>query len=358
MPPAQAQPQGARGGDPGAGPRSAAARRRTAPRASTPSTSSRTGATAEEAFVAALALDPNDAICDATYGMFLATAYRHDEARVRLTRALDRDPFSAPGALPGGLGGLRDVRRRGGARHTARAVELQPDALGTALAADRGAADDRAPRRGDRTGRADAWRGPGAPVFVGVQAMVLGRAGRLDEARRLGEELYERAGRGEYVSPVEPAGAGPRPGRRRARASAASPPAPTAARRRSRSWRPTRWLLDPIPPAIRRWTAARFGCSTAPGRRCRAALQSWRSPPEYVEAELQLCRRAALKSCPTSRWHVSRGTGGRPDCRSRVPPGSRGRRGSARTPACPRAALRSRRAPVRDRRRDCGSGTC
>jgi hypothetical protein len=32
--------------------------------------------------------------------------------------------------------------------------------------------------------------------------MVLGRAGRLDEARRLGEELYERAGRREHVSPV------------------------------------------------------------------------------------------------------------------------------------------------------------
>ena len=50
---------------------------------------------AEEAFVAALALDPHDAICDATYGMFLATAYRLDEARVRLTRAVERDPFSA-----------------------------------------------------------------------------------------------------------------------------------------------------------------------------------------------------------------------------------------------------------------------
>ena len=32
--------------------------------------------------------------------------------------------------------------------------------------------------------------------------MVLGRAGRLDDARRLGEELYDRAGRGEYVSPT------------------------------------------------------------------------------------------------------------------------------------------------------------
>ena len=77
-----------------------------------------------------------------------------------------------------------------------------------------------------------------APIFVGVQAMVFGRAGRLDEARRLGEELYERAGRGEYVSPASllalALGLGDA-----ALVSGASPPAPTAERRRSGWWRPT-----------------------------------------------------------------------------------------------------------------------
>ena len=68
--------------------------------------------------MAALALDPHDAICDATYGMFLATAYRFDEARARLARALERDPFSAQVHFLVAVGGLRDVRRRAEPRVT------------------------------------------------------------------------------------------------------------------------------------------------------------------------------------------------------------------------------------------------
>ena len=41
-----------------------------------------------------------------------------------------------------------------------------------------------------------------APIFVGVLGMIYGRAGRPADARRLGEELYARAARGEYVSPT------------------------------------------------------------------------------------------------------------------------------------------------------------
>ena len=103
-----------------------------------------------------------------------------------------------------------------------------------------------------------------APVFVGVLAMVFGRAGRLDEARRLGEELYERAGRGEYVSPASllalALGLGDA-----ALVSGASPPAPTAARRRSRWWRPPAGCSTPI-AAIRRSTTSSTAFSTAPGR--------------------------------------------------------------------------------------------
>ena len=85
---------------------------------------------AEDAFVAALALDPHDAICDATYGMFLATAYRFDEARVRLARALERDPFSAQVHFLVASTACAMCDADAAARHAARALELQPDALG------------------------------------------------------------------------------------------------------------------------------------------------------------------------------------------------------------------------------------
>jgi eukaryotic-like serine/threonine-protein kinase len=156
---------------------------------------------AEEAFVAALALDPHDAVCAATYGMFLATAYRADEARLHLSRALERDPFSAPVHFLVASAACALCDAELAARHAARALELQPDALGprwpqtvallmTGRYAEAIALGEQVVAR------------TRAPVFVGVMALVLGRAGRLDDARRLGEELYERAGRGEYVSPA------------------------------------------------------------------------------------------------------------------------------------------------------------
>jgi hypothetical protein len=41
-----------------------------------------------------------------------------------------------------------------------------------------------------------------APVYLGVLAMLYGRAGRLDDARRVGHELEERRRHGEYITPV------------------------------------------------------------------------------------------------------------------------------------------------------------
>ena len=41
-----------------------------------------------------------------------------------------------------------------------------------------------------------------APVYIGVLGMVYGRAGRLADARRLGQELDERQHRGEYIVPA------------------------------------------------------------------------------------------------------------------------------------------------------------
>jgi hypothetical protein len=41
-----------------------------------------------------------------------------------------------------------------------------------------------------------------APVYIGVLALVYASAGRLADARRLGHELDERQGRGEYIAPA------------------------------------------------------------------------------------------------------------------------------------------------------------
>ncbi len=156
---------------------------------------------AEEAFVAALALDPHDAICEATYGMFLATAYRFDEARARLARAIERDPFSAQVHFLVAATACAMSDAEGAARHAARALELQPDALGPRWPQTVALLMTGRHAEAIELGEQIVAR-TRAPIFVGVLAMVFGRAGRFDEARRLGEELYERAGRGEYVSPA------------------------------------------------------------------------------------------------------------------------------------------------------------
>ena len=156
---------------------------------------------AEEAFLAALALDPHDAICDATYGMFLATAYRYDDARLHLTRAVERDPFSAQVHFLIASTACAMCDADLAARHAARALELQPDALGPRWPQSVALLMTGRHAEAIELGEQIIAR-TRAPVFVGVMALVMGRAGRMDDARRLGEELYERAGRGEYVSPV------------------------------------------------------------------------------------------------------------------------------------------------------------
>ncbi len=158
---------------------------------------------AEESFLAALALDPDDALCSATYGMFLATARRGDEARRYLTQAIAQEPHAAQVhfLVASAACALGDGDLAG--RHAARALELQPDALGprwpqtvALLMASRH--DEAVELAGQVVARTRA------PIFIGVAAMVYGLAGRLDDARRLGEELYERAGRGEFVTPAAP----------------------------------------------------------------------------------------------------------------------------------------------------------
>ena len=144
---------------------------------------------------------PTTRFCDATYGMFLATAYRYDEARLHLARAVDRDPFSAQVHFLVASAACAMCDADEAARHAARALELQPDALGPRWP--QTVALLMTGRHGEAVELAEQVIARArAPIFVGVAAQVYGRAGRLADARRLGEELYERAGRGEYVSPA------------------------------------------------------------------------------------------------------------------------------------------------------------
>jgi serine/threonine-protein kinase len=156
---------------------------------------------AEESFLTALALDPSDAIGAATYGMFLATAYRGDEARAQLARAIELEPHAAQVHFLVASTACALCDAEMAEHHAARALELQPDALGprwpqTVAMLMTGRHDEVVTLGEQIVARARA------PIFVGVLAMIYARAGRLDDARRLGEELYERAGRGEYVSPA------------------------------------------------------------------------------------------------------------------------------------------------------------
>ena len=75
-------------------------------------------------------LDPHDAMFDASYGLFLATAYRYADARPRLARALKLDPHSSLVHFLAASTACAMDDVLAAARHAARALELQPDSLG------------------------------------------------------------------------------------------------------------------------------------------------------------------------------------------------------------------------------------
>ena len=200
---------------------------------------------AEEAFVAALALDPHDAICAAT----LRHVPRHRLSGRRGAgapdAALERDPFSAPVHFLVASAACALCDAELAARHAARALELQPDALGprwpqtvALLMTGRYAEAIAAGRTG---GGADAGAGVRRRHGAGAGP------GRTSRRRPPPGRGTVRTGRPRRVRLAgEPAGARPRARRRRARGTV-----PRRLRRRRR--RPvsvagtTRWLLDPMP---------------------------------------------------------------------------------------------------------------
>jgi serine/threonine-protein kinase len=152
-------------------------------------------------FARACASSPRMAMFEAYFALFLATEYDYAEARTRLDRARALDPHSSvvfflTAAAACAMGDVGDAER-----DARRALELQPESLGprwpqTVALLAAGKLDEAV-----AVGEAVVARAR-APIYIGVLGMVYGAAGRLAEARRLGEELDERQNRGEYIVPA------------------------------------------------------------------------------------------------------------------------------------------------------------
>ena len=157
-------------------------------------------ADAEREFRRALDLDPHHVNAQMFFGQLLAATGRADEADAHWQAALERDPLST---LTNGIvgSGLTFARRYEAARDRCRqALALEPDHLQSLFA--EAMADlhlDRLAEAVEDARRACALSGR-APFFMGLLALVQGRAGQIDEARALVGELEERSAR-EYVTP-------------------------------------------------------------------------------------------------------------------------------------------------------------
>jgi tetratricopeptide (TPR) repeat protein len=156
---------------------------------------------AEPHFRRALELNPRWSAAHIYYGLFLAAAYRYEEASAQVKIALDLDPLSP---LVHALAGLVMHLARAyleAERLARRALDLQPDYL---FALSRLAA---VLTSGGRPAEAIpvAERTVGlsrAPGFLAGLGTVYGLTGRTDDMTRLEHELEERRSHGEYVTPV------------------------------------------------------------------------------------------------------------------------------------------------------------
>jgi TolB-like protein/Tfp pilus assembly protein PilF len=156
---------------------------------------------AESYFRRAIELNSRWSLAHASYGLFLAAAYRHDEAMAQVNVALDLDPLSplvhAFGAFVQCTGGAYPEAER----LARRALDLQPDYLfGLVWLANVLTATGRVAEAIPVAERVVALSR--APSFVGWLGVVYGLAGRTDDLTRLEHELEERRSRGEYIPPV------------------------------------------------------------------------------------------------------------------------------------------------------------
>jgi serine/threonine protein kinase/Flp pilus assembly protein TadD len=155
---------------------------------------------AEPSFRRAIALNPKWALPRAHYGLFLACAYRVDEAVAETNAARDLEPASAVihgiAALTLGTAGQFEAS----VEAAKRALELYPDhpvalwALTVALyGLDRHDEGARTMERGSLLF--------GTPFFFGLLAFGYARSGHAQDAERLLRDLEERRMRGEHIAP-------------------------------------------------------------------------------------------------------------------------------------------------------------
>lgn len=155
---------------------------------------------ARRQFEEALAASPRAGLFEANFALFLATEYSYDEAREHIERAIALDPHSSlvhfqAAAVACLMGDVEAV-----ARHAARSLELQPESLGARWPQTVGLLIAGRVAEALAAGEQVTAR-TRAPIYLGVHGLIYGRAGRLDAARRIRDELEERLGRGEYVVP-------------------------------------------------------------------------------------------------------------------------------------------------------------
>ena len=149
-------------------------------------------------FEKAIAINPRSSLAQVYYALFLTTDGRGEEALRRMTLALQLDPLSPfihcmASATHAVLGRFNEAERE-----AQQALEIHPDYLlalwprGLALSGlERHEEAIAMLERGVTLSR--------APYYVGHLGMGYARAGRLDDANRLLNELADRASRGEYV---------------------------------------------------------------------------------------------------------------------------------------------------------------
>ncbi len=149
----------------------------------------------------ALAINPRMAGAHGYLGLLLAIDGRFDESVAAADSARDVDPLSAFSHYLASFGYYICHRFELAERTSRRVLELQPDALmglcplGMALSG-QGRDLEAVPfvERAVMLSR--------APFYVGQLGFTYARLGRVDDARRLLDELTDRASRGEYVSPA------------------------------------------------------------------------------------------------------------------------------------------------------------
>lgn len=155
---------------------------------------------AEPYFRKAVEINPRSSVAQAYYGAFLANTERGEDALARTAIARGVDPLSpfihvlssAVSMFLGDFEGAERLARRG--------LELQPGYLygqwhcGLALCC-----LGRGQEAVDLLEQVAAVSR--APVYLGFLGFAYGRAGRIDDAQRLMNELDDRSTRGEYIAP-------------------------------------------------------------------------------------------------------------------------------------------------------------